>query len=67
MVSLSISRLRELNLYGLFQFGTTGQSLEICSQSLKIGKISISLLLDYDWFYGIFKLVSLTCIWLSKM
>ena len=41
MVSLSIRRLRELNLFIDFSnFGPTGPNMEISTQSLKIDKIS---------------------------
>ena len=48
VVSLSIRRLRELNLYMDFSnFGPTGPNIEISKQSLKIDKISMRLLLTF--------------------
>ena len=41
MVSLSMRMLRELNLYGFFNFGPMGPNMEIRLQSPRKGKISI--------------------------
>ena len=65
---IDYNKVKRIDLYELFQFWAyRPKCTEICFQSLKIGKFFIFFSFDFYWLYDIFKMVSLTSIWHSKM